>query len=1171
MLQPPPAEADQATLFAWVDEIADQFEAAWQGLEPPSLDAFLGAAEGPHRAVLREELQKIDRAYRTRFGLGPAAYDVPTPTPSGIKVPAPPQAPVPDLHWPRLPGYVILDRLGSGGQGVVYKARQLSLDRVVAVKVLRPAITDDQQRRQRFLNEERAVARLQHPNIVQILEVGEQDGQPYYAMEFVGGGSLAERVGVLSQPPRLAARLMATLADAVHYAHEHGIIHRDLKPGNVLLASAADTPLEKAILKISDFGLAKQLSVAERTGTEGPTQSGEILGTASYMAPEQAAGKPGAVGAAADVYALGAVLYRLLTGRPPFDGATLLDTLEQVRRQEAVPPSRLQPKVPRDLETVCLKCLHKEPKKRYPSAAALAEDLRRYLEGRPIQARPVSAPERLWRWARRNPAAAGLTAAAVVLLLGLSAASVGWGLVAQAREERAVARTEGANRRVEEAQERERQATARERERFRQTLIQRSRLLRRGGHNQGWSDEAWALVRKAAALGGDDPEGELRSEAAATLAGFDLRATPLGRRFDGSKPHEHDVSSLAFSADGKRVLLGGADGPDGRPLLPARLWDEATGRLHPSGRLGSGPVAFRGDGVALQAIPRDRPASLLLWDVEKGKVVTTCQFTDLPATAQIVRLLLRLPVANFNADGSRIAAAALDPASGKGAVAVWDTATGKRLTQLGVAAVALAHAPGNSRLATAERGGNVVVWSLPDGAPQVAFPAGRLPVHALAFSPNGQQLAVGGAGASLAVWDWQHRHPISHLHGAEQEIYAVAFSPDGALLASAGRDVHLWDVARGRSLLTVGGDYSVAVAFSGDGKQVAVGDVTGFGPGRAHVWHLDNGRGTRILHGLHSRVARICFSPDGKLLAVLDQSWRVGIWDVSNGRLRHVLEAPAGRFTDNASLAFSHDGRRFAFASLGTAVLWDTAAGREVRRWQLPPGLQDKLAFGPAGRHLYLVRAETRGGAPPFATDPRRFPRVCRVRDLEGPEPYRVLAEITDFDWHIWDIALAEDGSRFAVLGLRGLDGAQRLVKGYSCPAGKSLWEFAHPRLTLGAIDPSGKVVLLSAERGVTLHEMTTGKRLDGVPQSINTIGPGGELWVQSGHFSRFGILSHTLVRRKDRAAVITLGIDQNTLGNPRFSPDGMQLAWGNLDGTVMLCDLSAMRRRLATVGLGWE
>ncbi len=319
-----------------------------------------------------------------------------------------------------IPGYEVLDTLGRGGMGVVYRARQKKLGRVVALKMILAGAHAGEADLARFRTEAEAIARLQHPNIVQVYEVGEQGGLPYFSLEFCPGGSLEKRLAGTPLPAREAAALVEALARAMAAAHQKGVIHRDLKPANVLLA-------EDGTPKITDFGLARKLEDAAH-----PTLSGAILGTPSYMAPEQAAGKSKGIGPAADIYALGAILYELLTGRPPFKAATALDTLLQVIEQEPAPVRQLNPQAPRDLDTICLKCLQKAPQQRYASAAALADDLRRFREGELITARPPGLLRRADRWVRRHQGlamiwTAGVAALVVLLwLLGLPRQSI-WG------------------------------------------------------------------------------------------------------------------------------------------------------------------------------------------------------------------------------------------------------------------------------------------------------------------------------------------------------------------------------------------------------------------------------------------------------------------------------------------------------------------------------------------------------------------------------------------------------------------------------------------------------------------------------------------------------------------------------------------------------------------------
>ena len=333
------------------------------------------------------------------------------------------------LEGVTVPGYEILEELGRGGMGVVYKARHRRLQRVVALKMVLAGAHAGQIGLARFRAEAEAVAKLLHSNIVQIYETGEHEGRPYFSLEFVEGGSLDKRIGESPTSPRAAAQLVETLARTMDVAHQRGIVHRDLKPANILLAKLdsqsslvrnrdtdsfslpADHWSRTTVPKIADFGLAKRLDE-----DSSQTQSGTILGSPSYMAPEQAGGKNREIGPAVNIYSLGAILYELLVGRPPFKAGNPLDTVRQVIEQEPVPPRQLEPRVPHDLETICLKCLEKDPTRRFASAAELADDLRRFVDGDPILARPTPAWERAWKWGRRRPA--------IVALLGVSALAV---------------------------------------------------------------------------------------------------------------------------------------------------------------------------------------------------------------------------------------------------------------------------------------------------------------------------------------------------------------------------------------------------------------------------------------------------------------------------------------------------------------------------------------------------------------------------------------------------------------------------------------------------------------------------------------------------------------------------------------------------------------------------
>ena len=424
----PTAHADMAALSGAARDLVTRYSNGWdralRGDPAPDLEAHLIELPESDRAEARAALERVDQEYRARSGPTPPPADNQTVDFSDPAARAASDThPELDLTFdsnantldaptsaaavpPPTAGYEILGELGRGGMGVVYKARQLGLNRLVALKMVLSGAHAAPHQLARFRIEGEAVARLHHPHIVQIYDVGERDGLPYFSLEYLDGGCLADQIKREPQPPQRSAGVTALLARGIQYAHSHGIIHRDLKPANILFDS-------DGVPKITDFGLAKKLE----DGADSHTQSGTIVGTPSYMAPEQARGDTKLIGPPADIYSLGAILYELLTGRPPHQGSTLLETLEQVRSLEPVPPRQLVPKVPRDLETICLKCLQKEPAKRYTSAGELGDDLDRYMAGQPIQARPVGGVERFTRWCKRNPRIAGLTAAASLSLI----------------------------------------------------------------------------------------------------------------------------------------------------------------------------------------------------------------------------------------------------------------------------------------------------------------------------------------------------------------------------------------------------------------------------------------------------------------------------------------------------------------------------------------------------------------------------------------------------------------------------------------------------------------------------------------------------------------------------------------------------------------------------------
>ncbi|QEH34868.1 Serine/threonine-protein kinase PknB [Aquisphaera giovannonii] len=1155
--------------FRRVDQLCDGFEAAWRTGRPSPIESFLDhlAAGSAERAALLRELVALEAEFRRRLGDPPRAEDYRGRFPefdaswldggaaggmpaAGEPGPCEPAGAAEDR--PRQVGkFRLVERVGTGAFGTVWKALDVPLGRVVALKIPHAHLVGGGEDMARFYREARTIAQLRHPGIVPVHEVMVLDGLPILVCDYVTGTSLRDLLARGRPSPRDAALLVARAAGTLAYAHAMGAIHRDIKPANIMTersparpdrpdaprGASGDAPWAGEP-RIVDFGLASLEDDAAQI-----THDGAVIGTPAYMSPEQAAGRVAGrpVDHRTDIYSMGVVLYELLTGTIPFTGGRA-EVLARVIGEEPRPPRQLDRSVPRDLESICLKAMAKEPRHRYPTALAMADDLRHFLDGEPVSARPISTWRRILRRAHRRPAEAAMGLMVVVTALAVCGLVLGYlyhqRLEVEFRATDLARRGEAHQRRLAESFLYFQRMALAEREWTANNIDRVERLLEECPPNsRGWE---WRYLKKQ------------------------CRHERLTLRHARPSDKSWTVSAVRFLGDGRRIASASKDGF-------IRIWDAEDGRcLH---RLGESTRAIYGlavqPGTGLLAAGGE-DGVVRIWDPDGGRLMR--RIDTGPDTIYALA---------FSPDGRTLATGHGYPAleevghmRGKGVIRTWDAAAGRlERTLRGHTQnlMGLAYSPDGGRLASvsgswltvpqvASRPGELILWDAATGEEVRRVQGHEGPLTGLAYSPGGDLIATSSWDGTIRLWDALRGAPRRVFTGHQDWVLAVAFSPEGSHLASAGADgaIKVWDLAGGRGCNVLRGHTKnvTCVAYSPDGRRIASGssDQT------VKLWDADVRREARVWRGAGGPVARVAFFADGgRLLASANREDDAGLVTPrlmvldATGAPRAVssVDAPEGaRGRPVDGIAVRPDGGLVAAAYLGGHLEARSAPDwRVVFRRDEPANRFQSIALGPDGRTLVVV-----GQLNAYLPDGTAAPNVSGDNalaiafDLEsGAELWRFAGAETGI---IRDVAISPDGSTVATADNVGsvtlLDAATGRVR--SVLRG-------HNRVASHvAFSPDGKrLASASWDSTVAVWDLASGRvdaRLYGHMRSVLCVAfsPDGRRLATTSE--------DRTVRLWDVPSgqeLIILRGHSDIVTSVAFSPDGNRLATAGADGTVQI------------------